>query len=243
MGARLSGVLLHDVLSSFVEDHPKGRLVPGAEAELIERARAAFAELMRNAAFRAFTWPRHEFAMRQVVHWENTRRDDIAAIDTEQYGKLALTLEDGSIFTLSGVADRIEHRKDGSLIVVDYKSGRVPSQKEVKAGFSPQLTLEAAMIARCAFEKVRAKKVDQALYVKIGGASGVEQTVVKSDKGDTFEDLVEQQFAELHKLLSQFRNETIAYVPRPYPQFVNAYGAYDHLARVKEWAAGGEGGE
>jgi hypothetical protein len=32
-------------------------------------------------------------------------------------------------------------------------------------------------------------------------------------------------------------------VPRPYPQFVNAYGAYDHLARVKEWAAGGEGGE
>ena len=63
------------------------------------------------------------------------------------------------------------------------------------------------------------------------------------DKGDTFEDLVEQQFAELHKLLSQFRDETIAYVPRPYPQFVNAYGAYDHLARVKEWAAGGEGGE
>ena len=243
MGARLSGVLLHDVLSSFVEDHPKGRLVPGAEAELIERARAAFAELMRNAAFRAFTWPRHEFAMQQFVHWENTRRDDIANIDTEQYGKLALTLDDGSIFTLSGVADRIEHRKDGSLIVVDYKSGRVPSQKEVKAGFSPQLTLEAAMIARGAFEKVRAKKVDQALYVKIGGASGVEQTVVKSDKGDTFEDLVEQQFAELHKLLSQFRDETTAYVPRPYPQFVNAYGAYDHLARVKEWAAGGEGGE
>jgi tRNA threonylcarbamoyl adenosine modification protein YeaZ len=39
MGARLSGVLLHEVLSRFVIDHPKGRLVPGAEAELIERAR------------------------------------------------------------------------------------------------------------------------------------------------------------------------------------------------------------
>jgi len=90
---------------------------------------------------------------------------------------------------------------------------------------------------------VRAKKVDQALYVKIGGASGVEERPVKSDKEQSFGDLVEEQFAELHKLLSQFRNETIAYVPRPYPQFVNAYGAYDHLARVKEWAAGGEGGE
>ena len=58
----------------------------------------------------------------------NGRRDDISDIETEQYGKLALTLADGSIFTLSGVADRIEHRKDGSLIVVEYKSGRVPSQ-------------------------------------------------------------------------------------------------------------------
>jgi ATP-dependent helicase/nuclease subunit B len=217
--------------------------VPGAEAELIERARAAFAELMRNSAFRAFTWPRHEFAMKQFIAWENTRRDDIAAIDTEQYGKLALTLEDGSIFTLSGVADRIEHRKDGSLIVVDYKSGRVPSQKEVKAGFSPQLTLEAAMIARGAFPTVGKKKVTEALYVKIGGSAGVKKHEVTGDKEQSFEDLVEQQFAELHKLLSQFRNQAIAYVPRPYPQFVNAYGAYDHLARVKEWAAGGEGGE
>jgi ATP-dependent helicase/nuclease subunit B len=243
MGARLSGILLHDVLSGFVIDHPKGRLVPGAEAELIERARKAFDELMRNAAFRAFSWPRHCFALKQFIAWENERRDDIADIDTEQRGKLVLTLTDGSLFTLTGVADRIEHRTDGSLIVVDYKSGRVPSQKEVKAGFSPQLTLEAAMIERGGFEMVRAKKVSQALYVKIGGAAGVEDRVVKGDKDQSFEDLVQGQFEELNKLLSQFRDETTAYVPRPYPQFVNAYGAYDHLARVREWSAGGEGGE
>ena len=243
MGARLSGILLHDVLSGFVIDHPKGRLVPGAEAELIERARTAFDELMRNAAFRAFSWPRHCFALKQFIAWENERRADIADIDTEQRGKLVLTLTDGSLFTLTGVADRIEHRTDGSLIVVDYKSGRVPSQKEVKAGFSPQLTLEAAMIERGGFEMVRAKKVSQALYVKIGGAAGVEDRVVKGDKDQSFEDLVQGQFEELNKLLSQFRDETTAYVPRPYPQFVNAYGAYDHLARVREWSAGGEGGE
>ena len=243
MGARLSGVLLHDVLSGFVIDHPRGRLVPGAAAELIERARVAFDELMRNAAFRAFSWPRHCFALNQFIHWENDRRDDIADIDTEQSGRLDLTLDDGSSFTLTGVADRIERHKDGSLTVVDYKSGRVPSQKEVKAGFSPQLTLEAAMIEKGAFPKVAPKPVAQALYVKIGGASGVDERVVKGDKDQSFEDLVQDQFSGLHKLLSQFRDEATAYVPRPYPQFVNAYGAYDHLARVKEWSAGGEGSE
>ncbi len=242
-GARESGILLHDVLSHFVIEHPKGRLVPGAEAELVKRAAEAFSELMRNAAFRAFTWPRHAFAMKQFVGWENARRDDIADIDTEQYGRLALTLADGSLFTLTGVADRIEHRKDGELIVVDYKSGRVPSQKEIKAGFSPQLTLEAAMIARSAFEKVRAKEVTGALYVKIGGAKGVDTMQVKGDKDQSFADLVTDQYEELQKLLSQFRDETTPYVPRPYPQFTNVYGAYDHLARVREWSAGGEGGE
>jgi len=242
-GVRQSGILLHEVLSRFVIDHPRGRLPPGAEAELVERARAAFSELMRNAAFRAFAWPRHAFAMKQFVSWENNRRDDIADIDTEEYGRLPLTLADGSIFTLTGVADRIEHRKDGGLIVVDYKSGRVPSSKEIKAGFSPQLTLEAAMIARGAFEKVRAQDATAALYVKIGGAKGVEEKEVKNEKDQTFDDLVQDQFEELHKLLSQFREETTAYVPRPYPQFTNAYGAYDHLARLREWSTGGEGGE
>ncbi len=242
-GARESGILLHDVLSRFVIDHPKGRLAPGAEAELVERARTAFSDLMRNAAFRAFTWPRHAFAMTRFIDWENGRRDDIADIDTEQYGRLPLTLADGSIFTLTGVADRIEHRKDGGLIVVDYKSGRVPSPKEIKAGFSPQLTLEAAMIARGAFEKVRAQEATAALYVKIGGAKGVEEKEVKSEKDQSFDELVQDQFEELHKLLSQFRDEATPYVPRPFPQFTNAYGAYDHLARLREWSAGGEGGE
>ncbi len=242
-GARESGILLHDVLSRFVIDHPKGRLVPGAEAKLIKRAEDAFSELMRNAAFRAFTWPRHAFAMKQFIDWENSRRDDIADIDTEQSGRLSLTLADGSQFTLTGVADRIEHHKDGSLIVVDYKSGRVPSQKEVNAGFSPQLTLEAAMIERGAFEKVRAKEVSSALYVKIGGAKGVDTREVKGEKDKPFDQLVQDQFEELHKLLSQFRDEATPYVPRPFPQFTNTYGAYDHLARVKEWSAGGQGGE
>jgi ATP-dependent helicase/nuclease subunit B len=63
------------------------------------------------------------------------------------------------------------------------------------------------------------------------------------DKDTTLDDLVQRQFEELIKLLSQFREPDRSYVPRPFPQFTNSYGVYDHLARVQEWSSGGEGSE
>ena len=242
-GARISGILLHDALAGFVKAHPRGEVPDDAEPELVERARMAFAELLRNAEFRAFTWPRHRFALAQFIAWERDRRENLAGISTELPGKMVLPLKDGSIFTLTGIADRVERRNDGSLAVIDYKSGRVPTLKEVRAGFSPQLTLEAAMIEKGAFSDVPAQRVEEALYVKIGGAKGIAAQPVKNEKDKSFQDLVDEQYVGLCALLDQFREPTTAYVPRPYPQFVNAYGAYDHLARVKEWSAGDEGGE
>ena len=41
--------------------------------------------------------------------------------------------------------------------------------KQVGAGFSPQLTLEAAMIEAGAFEAIGARAVAGAAYVRLGG--------------------------------------------------------------------------
>ena len=85
---------------------------------------------------------------RQIQHhivFENERRADLSHIYSEVEGRYVFPLADGSSFTLSGTADRIEARTDVTLALVDYKTGRIPSLKQVRAGFSPQLTLEAAM--------------------------------------------------------------------------------------------------
>ncbi len=76
---------------------------------------------------------------------------DLARLDVERKGEFVFVLEDGSAFTLSATADRIEHHADGSVSLVDYKTGTPPGVNEVRAGFAPQLTLEAAMAARGAF--------------------------------------------------------------------------------------------
>ena len=49
--------------------------------------------------------------------------------------------------TLHGKADRIDRLADGSLAIVDYKTGKAPAQKAVEAGFALQLGL-LGLIAR-----------------------------------------------------------------------------------------------
>ena len=54
-------------------------------------------------------------------------------------------------FTLTGRADRIERRADGSLAILDYKTGASALRKGRRGRVGPQLPLEAAMAADGAF--------------------------------------------------------------------------------------------
>ena len=76
-------------------------------------------------------------------------------IHVETRGEMALALADGTTFRLTAIADRIEIDREGQAYVFDYKTGAPPSNKQVKVGWSPQLTLEAAMIEAGAFEDDR----------------------------------------------------------------------------------------
>ena len=67
---------------------------------------------------------------------------------------MPIALPEGETFNLRARADRIEAGLDGAFAIVDFKTGQPPSAKEVFAGFSPQLTLEAAMLMAGAFKGV-----------------------------------------------------------------------------------------
>jgi ATP-dependent helicase/nuclease subunit B len=112
---------------------------------------------------------------------------------------------------------------------------------EILVGFAPQLTLEAAMAVRGAFNLGWSTERIEALYLKLGGACGGEERPLdfSKTKGD-FMDIAETHYRGLVELLDQFRDPAIAYPPRPFPKFAKRYSAYDHLARVKEWSLGGE---
>jgi ATP-dependent helicase/nuclease subunit B len=245
-GAGDFGSAVHAALERFVADHPVGSLPPDARQTLRTILREQLARQLQDPDFTAIEWPRLERTIEFFLGFEVKRRDKIKTIKTEHSGQLDLVLGDGSLFALVARADRIELNKDGTVTLVDYKTGTPPGMNEILVGFAPQLTLEAAMCVRGGFDLGQKIDTVEALYLKLGGTLGGEEKPVAFSRANaSFMDVAEDHFCGLVALLSQFRDPATAYPPRPFPKFAKRYNAYDHLARVKEWSRGGgaeEGG-
>jgi ATP-dependent helicase/nuclease subunit B len=241
LGVGEFGSAVHEALRRFVDGHSVGPLPPEAREKLRALLREELAVQLQDADFAALKWPRLEKTIDFYLGFEARRRDEIKAIKTEAEGELEFGLADGSDFKLTARADRIELNADGTVTLIDYKTGTPPGLTEVEVGFAPQLTLEAAMAARDAFNLGWNIKTIEALYLKLGGTRGGEERPVNFTKiNANFMDVAENHYCGLIALLNQFRNEATAYPPRPFPKFAKRYNAYDHLARVKEWSLGGE---
>jgi ATP-dependent helicase/nuclease subunit B len=241
---RIIGSAIHDVLANFTKRFAAGALPPEAQPMLSAMMQAEFKNEFADPDFAIFQWPRIERAMRFYLDFEARRRPALAKIDVEIPGTVEIALADGTRFILSAQADRIERHADGAVTLIDYKTGTPPGLKEVRVGFAPQLTLEAAMARRGAFGLAQDSRVDAALYVKLLGKDGGKERPLRFKNGveESVADVAERHFAALVELLNQFRDPTTAYPPRPFPKFAARYNAYDHLARVKEWSSDGSDG-
>jgi ATP-dependent helicase/nuclease subunit B len=238
IGAREIGDVWHAALQDFCERYSTRPLPADARAELLAIARARFAAMLADPTFRAMRWPRVERGFDAFLAFDAERRALAERIAIEQAGQLAIPLADGSTFTLSARADRIEVLREGGAALIDYKSGSPPGVSEVQVGFAPQLTLEAAMLAHGGFAGLSGLEAVSALYFKLGGANGGEIRPLKF-KDATFAEVVERHFTGLKVLLDQFCDEDTPYLSRLFPKFAKRAGDYDHLARVKEWSATG----
>ena len=237
LGAREKGLFLHDVLARFCTVHPDGPLPADSATRLAEMARAAMRPLLENAAFRAFQWPQVEKALHFYLGFEAARRGGIRQILVETPGQIEVPLQDGSVFTLTARPDRLEINRGGTVTIVDYKTGTVPSVREVQAGFSPQLTLEAIMADMGCFGLPRGAQSNGAVYLKLGGADGGHERALRFKEAE-FHEVLSIHYEQLQALLNQFRLVETPYLSKPYAKFIQRFSVYDHLARSGEWAGG-----
>ncbi len=236
------GTIMHDVLRRYVDSKsgikPSGS-TPAMERQLLRTMAAeAFEEAMEDPVFETFRWPAILKTIDTFLRFDMRQRLSAREIKVEETGRLALTLADGSPFTLSARADRIDWLHDGSAVLVDYKTGQPPGLKEVQVGFAPQLTLEAAMLREGGFGALHEGAI-KATYLKLGGKDGGFERELKFDN-EPFDDVVSRHVDGLQRLISSFRNADIGYPSRPFPKFARKYGDYDHLARVREWSLGAD---
>ena len=239
-GAAERGTAVHQALYQFCLLHP-AMLRGDAISTLETLAWKAFEPIAHLPEFVAFWWPRFQRAATWFIAWELKRRNNGTLIRVEESGKLTIMLPGGGEFTLSARADRIEISPDKSFAVIDYKTGRVPGVNEARIGFSPQLTLEAAMVKRGAFAKIDATRPTALIYVKLMDRDG--GTIRDISRGKTEIDpdvLTEAHYDEFVSLIDAHWNRGRPFYSRPAVQFLRDAKPYDHLARVREWTIIGD---
>ncbi|TGD95684.1 double-strand break repair protein AddB [Methylobacterium nonmethylotrophicum] len=236
------GTIVHAVLGGFAERFPEALpALDEADRVLYELAANAFGPIAdAYPELYAEWWPRFVRLAEAFLAWEAERRPGLRRVHPEVGGRWSLDIPGGHILTLRARADRIETRRDGGHTIIDFKTGQPPSAREVFAGFSPQLTLEAAMLAAGAFKGLKpAADMPDLLYIRAGGGkTALDPQPLKPPRGDgrTLPELVGAHVAGLRRLVGAFMAGEAAYLSRPYPKYAKAYSDYDHLARVREWS-------
>ena len=202
---------------------------------------------MERPEARALWWPRFQRIAGWFANWEIVRRGDVSAIEAEISGEIKIQLDNERIFTLTARADRIERRGDGSFAILDYKTGQPPTGKQVRMGLSPQLTLEAAILREGGFDGIAAG----ASVAELGLCPAQRQQSAGRSEAAGIEDQPARRAAAARCRRRRGAQQAGKPDPRasrtrtsPTTRSIcrcgrDRYGAYDDLARIKEWSAAG----
>lgn len=232
------GNLIHAILEEFVRERPAGPFDAPSLERLQAIGRDEFAHYADFPEVIALWWPRFE----RIAAWfvrEEASRQNVSLRHVEGRGAIEVT----PTFALTARADRIDRLADGSLSIIDYKTGAPPKIDEVLA-LSPQLPLEGLIARRGGFDGIAAAEPGALAYYRLTGRGEggcVEDRSSREARGSkpavTLPQALAMTETRLRELAAEFAAPQAEYVSRKIPKRGRVYvGDYDHLARVAEWA-------
>jgi ATP-dependent helicase/nuclease subunit B len=230
------GQMVHAVLHRFTERYP-GALPADATCACWRRPAPSlpkWASTRRRppcGGRRWSAWPAGSSSRERK--WRETARAQHVELD----GRIEFEVA-GKPFVLSGRADRIDELHDGSLRIIDYKTGQIPSFSDTAKAYSPQLLIEAHMAAQGGFAGVPAAPVGELMYVRLSGGDPAGETAPCKDDVTA---LAEQTAAGLKSLLEGYADPATPYEARDWSREPDGARDYGHLSRWREWAAESSG--
>lgn len=237
------GTAIHDILAEFVRTW-SGPFDATAVDELNRLAQLEFAKL-DEAEVTALWLPRFARIAEAFVELEASRAADIAERRVEISGSMERVTPAGTV-TITGRADRIDRMADGRLTLLDYKTGTAPSPQQVASHLEPQLTIEALMLADGGFGDLGTRAIADLAYIELKGSreSVKLRSMLDNKEGKDAATLTAEVDERLRGLLERYAYAGTGYLSRARIfQEKDFGGAYDHLARAREWALSVEGGE
>lgn len=240
-GAAERGTLFHDIVHAFA----LSGVDPDADEardRLLGIGRAEFDKLELPSDIDAIWWPRFVRMAGNFILWERSRPRGVQSRLAEARAEATPVGVTGS--TLSGRADRIDLRAAGVADILDFKTGSSPSKAQSHTLLAPQLALEGALLLRGAFADAGVRVPAELAHVRMKpNGEVIEESILEYNRQPkSAEALSGEAWKRLEQLLSYHGNETNGYLSRALPfREGDMAGDYDHLARVLEWSAGGDG--
>ena len=232
--ARERGTIVHDIFAQFVIDGHHVQ-APDAIDILNAIAREKFAGLDSIGERRDIWLRRFETAARQFLDYERERDPRVARRHAEIDGLWQLPTG----FTLRGRADRVDLMADGTLEIMDFKTGSLPSPGAMKAFEAPQMLLEAEMADAGALPGIAPAATSALTYIKIGlGPDAFNPRPFTPADGHDVMSAADEIGRRMQGHVDLFLFNDTPMPARLLPLKGQRFpGAYDHLARVDEWTA------
>lgn len=232
----LRGTLVHDILDKWHKARVTQPLLPIAPF-----AAACFAEARVHPLFRALWQPRLMAALETFA----------TMIDSPEHpGRTVLASEYSGAMQFDGAkvigrVDRIDRMADGTLAIVDYKTGTPPGKPQVKAGYALQLGILGLIAQHGKFERdgnVVTGTPTRFEYWSLGKEKNADtfgywQTPMK--EGSARSGLLPDEYLPFHaeKLslaIRQYIKGREPFRARENPDY-KGYNEYDQLMRLDEW--------
>ena len=135
--------------------------------------------------------------------------------------------------TAQGRVDRIDRLADGSLAIIDYKTGQPPSQKTVNEGFALQLGLLGLIGRAGGFEGVSGDP-EAFEYWSLARYRGKFGRLMRPDKDMQAGDFLDHANRNFAEAVRRWLTGSEAFTAKLNPAFA-PYGDYDQLMRLEEW--------
>jgi ATP-dependent helicase/nuclease subunit B len=197
--------------------------------QLRARAECLLADEAIHPMLRALWAPRLLEAIDWIAELERTN---------QAAGRKPLKAEVTGEAPLAGIAvhgrvDRIDRLPDGSLAIVDYKTGKPPSKKAIEAGFALQLGLLGLIGQAGGFEGVRgdAEVFEYWSLIRDRGGFG---KCVRADKDMEEGEFLDRAFRSFAEAAAKWLTGTQPFTAKLNPAYA-PYGDYDQLMRLEEW--------
>ena len=230
-GAAWRGTAVHEILQHWAESGSRD------PADLEARARAMFDRADIHPLLKALWQPRLVEAIRWIaaeVMADQAAGRTILAVEADGKADIAGV-------TLTGKADRIDRMPDGTIGIVDYKTGKPPSARQVRAGYSLQLGLLGLIAEHGGFAAIGNGKIAGCFeywsLAKKNDSFGYRDSPVdpmgKRDKIITA-DFTSWVYARFEEAAAAYLTGQAPFDAQVNPE-VASYGDYDQLMRLEEW--------